>query len=105
MPTYMYRCESCGNELQKRQRMTDDPLVSCPNCGEDQLRRVINSVGVVFKGGGFYVTDNRGSSSNGAATSTTSDSSSSSSSDNSSTATKKTESKPASKKAEASKTS
>jgi predicted nucleic acid-binding Zn ribbon protein len=43
--------------------MSEAPLVDCPSCGEPQLRKVLNSVGVVFKGSGFYVTDNR----NGAA--------------------------------------
>lgn len=42
--------------------MTDDPLTVCPNC-QGEIRRVVNSVGVVFKGKGFYVTDNRSSSS------------------------------------------
>lgn len=59
MPRYTYRCESCGQELEARQRMTDAPLTVCPRCGDEGLRRVINSVGVVFKGSGFYVTDNR----------------------------------------------
>jgi predicted nucleic acid-binding Zn ribbon protein len=39
--------------------MSDDPLSVCPDCDEKSLRRVINSVGIVFKGSGFYVTDNR----------------------------------------------
>ena len=43
--------------------MNDDPLKDCPNCGQPQLRKVINSAGVVFKGSGFYVTDNRNGSS------------------------------------------
>lgn len=58
MPIYTYRCKECDNEFEVRQRMTDDPLAECPVClGE--IRRVVNSVGVVFKGKGFYVTDNR----------------------------------------------
>lgn len=39
--------------------MADDPLVECPSCEEPHLRKVINSAGIVFKGSGFYVTDNR----------------------------------------------
>jgi putative FmdB family regulatory protein len=66
MPRYTYRCESCGETLEVRQRMTDDPLVECPHCHLEELRRVINSVGIVFKGSGFYVTDNRGASKSGA---------------------------------------
>lgn len=59
MPTYVYKCAHCGNTFEARQRMTDSPLTDCPECEESALRRVINSVGVVFKGSGFYVTDNR----------------------------------------------
>lgn len=59
MPTYTYRCTNCGHQFEARQRMMDDPLTECPEC-EGKIRRVVNSVGVVFKGKGFYVTDNRG---------------------------------------------
>jgi putative FmdB family regulatory protein len=58
MPTYKYRCNNCGHQFEARQRMTDDPLSECPVCGGD-LRRVVGSVGIVFKGNGFYVTDHR----------------------------------------------
>lgn len=64
MPTYTYRCNECNHEFQVRQRMTDEPLTECPVCG-GRVRRVVSSVGVVFKGSGFYVTDNRSSSANG----------------------------------------
>lgn len=59
MPLYAYRCKNCGYEFEERQRMMDDPLTDCPNCQEAQLRRVIDKVGVVFKGSGFYVTDTK----------------------------------------------
>ncbi len=59
MPTYVYKCASCGHTFEARQRMTDSALTDCPACEKSALRRVINSVGVVFKGSGFYVTDNR----------------------------------------------
>lgn len=58
MPIYMYRCTNCGHQFEQRQRMSDAPLVECPVC-EGPIRRVVNPVGVVFKGRGFYVTDNR----------------------------------------------
>jgi putative FmdB family regulatory protein len=58
MPTYSYRCNDCGHQFDQRQRMSDDPLTVCPEC-QGTIRRVVNSVGVVFKGSGFYVTDNR----------------------------------------------
>jgi putative FmdB family regulatory protein len=66
MPLYTYRCNNCDHLFEARQRMSDDPLSDCPAC-EGEVRRVINSVGVVFKGNGFYITDSRnGRSLNGA---------------------------------------
>lgn len=62
MPIYSYRCNDCGHEFDQRQRMSDDALTVCPVC-EGKIRRVVTSVGVVFKGSGFYVTDNRGANS------------------------------------------
>lgn len=64
MPLYTYRCNDNDHEFQVRQRMLDDPLTECPICG-GSVRRVVSSVGVVFKGSGFYVTDNRSSRLNG----------------------------------------
>ena len=58
MPLYTYKCTNCGYVFEARQRMSDNPLEECPVC-QGGVRRVINSVGVVFKGQGFYVTDNR----------------------------------------------
>ncbi len=65
MPLYRYRCNNCNYMFEANQRMSDNPLTACPSCGEDELRRVISSVGVVFKGPGFYVTDSRKGGSNG----------------------------------------
>lgn len=62
MPIYSYRCNDCGHEFDQRQRMSDDALTVCPVC-QGNIRRVVTSVGVVFKGSGFYVTDNRGTNS------------------------------------------
>ncbi len=62
MPIYQYRCKECDHQFEVRQRMTDDPLAHCPVC-QGEIRRIVNSVGVVFKGKGFYVTDNRSGSS------------------------------------------
>jgi putative FmdB family regulatory protein len=62
MPIYVYQCDACGLTFEHRQRMADDPLVDCPEC-DGHLHRVIQPVGVVFKGSGFYVTDNRSRSS------------------------------------------
>jgi putative FmdB family regulatory protein len=60
MPLYEYRCHNCGHELEARQKFSDDALKTCPNCNQDELFRVMQAAGVVFKGSGFYVTDSRG---------------------------------------------
>ncbi|MGA3561830.1 FmdB family zinc ribbon protein [Melissospora conviva] len=58
MPTYQYACTECGNQLEVVQSFADDPLTECPAC-QGRLRKVFNSVGIVFKGSGFYRTDSR----------------------------------------------
>ena len=58
MPTYQYRCTSCGHDLEAVQKFSDASLTECPSCG-GPLRKVFNAVGVVFKGSGFYRTDSR----------------------------------------------
>jgi len=58
MPTYEYACTSCGEHLEVAQSFRDDPLTVCPACG-GVLRKVFGSIGVVFKGSGFYKTDSR----------------------------------------------
>jgi len=65
VPTYQYACTSCGHRFEAVQAFTDDSLTTCPVCS-GQLRKVYGSVGVVFKGSGFYRTDSR----NGKAAST-----------------------------------
>ncbi|MEC4613475.1 FmdB family zinc ribbon protein [Tsukamurella tyrosinosolvens] len=60
MPTYSYQCKECGEAFDAVQSFSDDPLTVCPNCG-GPLRKLFNSVGVVFKGSGFYRTDSRSS--------------------------------------------
>ena len=88
MPTYSYACTECGNRFDVVQAFTDDALTTCEQCS-GRLRKLFNSVGVVFKGSGFYRNDSRESaksSSNGSAKSSSSsdsDTSSSSSSDKS----------------------
>ena len=68
MPLYEYECRNCGIRFERQQRMVDAALTLCPECGEDALFRVIQPVGIIFKGSGFYVTDNRGKSSTGPST-------------------------------------
>ena len=58
MPTYVYRCENCGHRFEAWQHMTDDPLTTCPQC-EGPIHRVVFPSSIVFKGSGFYSTDNR----------------------------------------------
>ena len=59
MPTYTYRCETCGHQFDIFQHFTEDPLTECPECGKQTLHKVYSPVGIVFKGSGFYSTDNR----------------------------------------------
>jgi len=60
MPTYEYECRECHQRLEAVQKFSDPALTVCPNCG-GELRKVFSSVGIVFKGSGFYKTDSRGS--------------------------------------------
>jgi putative FmdB family regulatory protein len=57
MPIYQYRCESCGEALEKMQKLADAPLTDCPACGRPTLKKVISAVGFRLKGGGWYETD------------------------------------------------
>jgi putative FmdB family regulatory protein len=59
MPTYTYKCNKCGYRFDQFQHFADDPLEICPSCQELALRKVYQPVGIVFKGKGFYATDNR----------------------------------------------
>ncbi|OMH23086.1 FmdB family transcriptional regulator [Tersicoccus phoenicis] len=58
MPTYAYACKDCGHQFDVHQPFSDDALTVCPACS-GALRKKFNSVGVVFKGSGFYRTDSR----------------------------------------------
>ncbi|MEV0252520.1 FmdB family zinc ribbon protein [Nocardia sp. NPDC050712] len=61
MPTYSYACTQCDNRFDIVQSFSDDALTVCPECS-GKLRKLFNSVGIVFKGSGFYRTDSRGGS-------------------------------------------
>ena len=95
MPTYSYACTECGNRFDVVQAFTDDALTTCEQCS-GRLRKLFNSVGVVFKGSGFYRTDSRESaksSTNGSAkTSSSSGTDESSSTDKSGSSEKSTSS-------------
>ena len=58
MPTYSYACTECDNRFDAVQAFTDDALTECPKCS-GRLRKLFGSVGVVFKGSGFYRNDSR----------------------------------------------
>ncbi|WP_071606394.1 FmdB family zinc ribbon protein [Luteipulveratus halotolerans] len=83
MPTYPYACTECGHQFEVFQSFSDDALTECPQC-QGKLRKVWGSVGVVFKGSGFYRNDSRG---DGKSSSSSTTASSTSSSTTSSTST------------------
>ena len=57
MPFYEYRCEACGHELEVLQKMSDQPLEDCPDCGKPELVKLISASAFRLKGGGWYETD------------------------------------------------
>ena len=57
MPIYVYQCADCDTQIEKRQGFSDAPLTTCETCG-GSVRRVLQPVGIIFKGSGFYSTDN-----------------------------------------------
>ena len=74
MPIYEYACDTCHSTFERKQKFSEDPVRECPDCGSS-VRRVFHPAGIIFKGSGFYVTDNRATngasaSSNGTSTST-----------------------------------
>lgn len=79
MPTYAYTCTECGHAFDIHQSFSDAALTECPACG-GKLRKVFSSVGVVFKGSGFYRNDSRSTTSSTTGASTGGSSSSSTSS-------------------------
>ena len=62
MPEYTYHCESCGIEFNKYQSFSDAPITICPECSEENLHKVYKPAMIIFKGSGFYATDNKSSS-------------------------------------------
>jgi len=57
MPTYLYECETCGR-FEEFQKITDDALKECPKCG-GEVKRIIGSPGIMFKGSNFYVNQDK----------------------------------------------
>jgi putative FmdB family regulatory protein len=57
MPIYEYQCEACGHRLEALQKISDEPLSDCPECGRSSLQKLVSAAGFRLKGGGWYVTD------------------------------------------------
>ena len=65
MPIYGYRCSNCGNQFEVYQKMSDEPVQTCPKC-QGKVTKMLYPNGVVFKGSGYYSTDYKGSSASSA---------------------------------------
>jgi putative FmdB family regulatory protein len=89
MPIYEYACDTCESTFERKQKFSDEPVRTCPDCG-NEVRRVLYPAGIIFKGSGFYVTDNRSGTSAGTDRSTSNGSSSADSSSTESSSTTKT---------------
>ena len=61
MPIYEYRCTACRHELEAIQKFADAPLLTCPQCGQATLTKLVSAAGFQLKGSGWYQTDFRGS--------------------------------------------
>ena len=61
MPIYEYRCGACGHEFEILQKISDQPLTTCPACGKAELAKLVSAAGFQLKGSGWYVTDFRDS--------------------------------------------
>jgi len=57
MPIYEYKCSACDHELERLQKMSDEPLKDCPECGKPNLVKMISAAGFRLKGSGWYETD------------------------------------------------
>ncbi len=57
MPIYEYQCQQCGHKFDKLQKMADEPLLDCPDCGQAELQKLISAAGFRLKGSGWYETD------------------------------------------------
>lgn len=57
MPTYEYQCTACGHQLEAFQKMSDQPLLDCPECHKPNLTKLVSAAGFQLKGTGWYVTD------------------------------------------------
>jgi len=57
VPIYEYQCDDCAHHMEKLQRMSEDKLVDCPQCGQPTLKRLVSAAAFRLKGSGWYETD------------------------------------------------
>jgi putative FmdB family regulatory protein len=57
MPIYEYQCQACNHQLEVMQKMADEPLKKCPECGKSKLQKLVSAAGFRLSGGGWYETD------------------------------------------------
>jgi putative FmdB family regulatory protein len=57
MPIYEYQCEACGHRLEVLQKISEEPLSDCPECGRPSLQKLVSAAGFRLKGSGWYATD------------------------------------------------
>jgi putative FmdB family regulatory protein len=57
MPLYEYQCDACGHRFELIQKFSDPPVEECPNCGQRDVRKLLSSPAIQFKGSGWYITD------------------------------------------------
>jgi putative FmdB family regulatory protein len=88
MPLYEYQCDACGHQFELIRRFSDPPVTVCPNCGAEQVRKLVSSPAFQFKGSGWYVTDYARKSGEGGSSTGSSKSSSESKTDEAKTETK-----------------
>src|SRR3954471_16038940 len=93
VPTYAYACTACGHRFEVQQSFSDASLTECPEC-QGKLRKLFNTVGIVFKGSGFYRTDSR-TPANAASNGSSNESSNGSSNESSNGSSSESTSKPA----------
>ena len=57
MPIYEYECAACGHRKEAIQKISDEPLKDCPECGKPELKKMVSAAAFRLKGGGWYETD------------------------------------------------
>lgn len=60
MPIYAYQCASCGHQEDVMQKVSDAPLTTCPQCGQESYGKMLTAAGFQLKGSGWYATDFKG---------------------------------------------